>query len=126
MLWRVISKVTHEIVRKVSPDVESFLLSTPLCCKRGLLHPAKDRKQEIQKVEDLRNKITDGNTKKKYSFGTIVMPVASRVGTFQFGGSRMAKEQSGAWITQPLLMHTDARKIHTVRDLTPHGPTPWD
>lgn len=102
-----ISKVTHEIVKEVSPDVESYYL--PHAVNEAYFHPAKTE-QEIQKVEDLRNKITDGNTKKKVFFWNNRNARRKQSGTLIWWFKEWLDKVGHDNAT--LLMHTDARDPH--------------
>ena len=63
-----ISKVTHEIVKEVAPDVDSHYL--PHAVNEAYFHPA-NTEEEKKKVTELRARITNGNPKKKYFSGII-------------------------------------------------------
>jgi len=102
-----ISKVTHEIVKQVSPDVESCYL--PHAVNEEIFHP--HRTPEEQKVSDeLRTKLLRSNTNKKIFF---------------WNNRNARRKQSGTiiwwfkeWLDKVghdkamLLMHTDARDQH--------------
>ena len=102
-----ISKVTHEIVKTVAPEVESHYL--PHAVNEVYFHPAKTD-IEKQTTESLRNRITQGNTKKKIFF---------------WNNRNARRKQSGTliwwfkeWLDKVghdkamLLMHTDPRDPH--------------
>ena len=102
-----ISKVTHAIVQEVAPDVESHYL--PHAVNESYFHPAKTE-EEKTKVENLRNRLTDNNTKKKIFF---------------WNNRNARRKQSGTliwwfkeWLDKVghdkamLLMHTDPRDPH--------------
>ena len=102
-----ISKVTHEVVKAVAPDVDSCYL--PHAVNTTYFHPAKTD-EEIQSVTELRNRITLGNSKKKIFF---------------WNNRNARRKQSGTliwwfkeWLDKVghdkaiLLMHTDARDPH--------------
>jgi len=102
-----ISKVTHEVVKAVAPDVESCYL--PHAVNTTYFHPAKTD-EEIQSITELRNRITLGNSKKKIFF---------------WNNRNARRKQSGTliwwfkeWLDKVghdkaiLLMHTDARDPH--------------
>ena len=99
-----ISKVTHAIVQKVAPDVESHYL--PHAVNEEFFHPVSS--DEEKHAEDvLRNRITNNNPKKKIFF---------------WNNRNARRKQSGTliwwfkeWLDKVghdkavLLMHTDAR-----------------
>jgi glycosyltransferase involved in cell wall biosynthesis len=102
-----ISKVTHEVVKAVAPNVDSCYL--PHAVNTTYFHPAKTD-EEIQSVTDLRNRVTLGNSKKKIFF---------------WNNRNARRKQSGTliwwfkeWLDKVghdkamLLMHTDARDPH--------------
>ena len=102
-----ISKVTHEIVKAVAPEVESHYV--PHAVNESCFHPAKTD-EEKQATESLRSRITQGNTKKKIFF---------------WNNRNARRKQSGTliwwfkeWLDKVghdkamLLMHTDARDPH--------------
>ncbi len=102
-----ISKVTHEIVKAVAPEVESHYV--PHAVNESYFHPAKTD-EEKQATENLRSRITQGNTKKKIFF---------------WNNRNARRKQSGTliwwfkeWLDKVghdkamLLMHTDPRDPH--------------
>ena len=102
-----ISKVTHEIVKTVAPEVESHYV--PHAVNEAYFHPAKSDEEKLI-VESTRHKITQGNTKKKIFF---------------WNNRNARRKQSGTliwwfkeWLDKVghdkamLLMHTDARDPH--------------
>jgi len=102
-----ISKVTHEIVKTVAPEVESHYV--PHAVNEVYFHPVKTD-EEKQNTENLRNRITQGNTKKKIFF---------------WNNRNARRKQSGTliwwfkeWLDKVghdkamLLMHTDPRDPH--------------
>ena len=102
-----ISKVTHEIVKTVAPEVESHYI--PHAVNENYFHPAKTE-TEIKNVELLRSKITQGKTKKKIFF---------------WNNRNARRKQSGTliwwfkeWLDKVghdkamLLMHTDPQDQH--------------
>ena len=102
-----ISKVTHEIVKTVAPEVESHYV--PHAVNESYFHPAKTD-EEKQTTENLRNRITQGNIKKKIFF---------------WNNRNARRKQSGTliwwfkeWLDKVghdkamLLMHTDPRDPH--------------
>ena len=102
-----ISKVTHEIVKSVAPEVDSYYL--PHAVNEVFFHPARTD-EEKQGAEDLRNRLTQGNPKKKIFF---------------WNNRNARRKQSGTliwwfkeWLDKVghdkamLLMHTDARDPH--------------
>ena len=102
-----ISKVTHEIVKTVSPNVQSCYL--PHAVNESYFHPCKTD-EESAKVEMLRKNITKGNVKKKIFF---------------WNNRNARRKQSGTliwwfkeWLDKVghdkamLLMHTDAKDPH--------------
>ena len=102
-----ISKVTHEIVKTVAPEVESHYI--PHAVNEAYFHPAKTD-EEIEKVANVRQNITRGNTKKKIFF---------------WNNRNARRKQSGTliwwfkeWLDKVghdkalLLMHTDPRDQH--------------
>ena len=102
-----ISKVTHEVVKAVAPDVDSCYL--PHAVNTTYFHPAKTD-EEIQSVTELRNRITLGNSKKKIFFCNNRNARRKQSGTLIW----WFKE----WLDKVghdkaiLLMHTDARDPH--------------
>ncbi len=102
-----ISKVTHEIVKTVAPEVESQYV--PHAVNEVFFHPARTD-EEKQAAEDLRNRLTQGNPKKKIFF---------------WNNRNARRKQSGTliwwfkeWLDKVghdkamLLMHTDPRDPH--------------
>ena len=102
-----ISKVTHEIVRTVAPEVESCYI--PHAVNDTYFHPAKTE-EEIEASQQLRIKLTKGNTKKKVFF---------------WNNRNARRKQSGTliwwfkeWLDKVghdkamLLMHTDPKDPH--------------
>ncbi len=102
-----ISKVTHEIVKTVAPEVESCYV--PHAVNEVFFHPATSD-EENKSVEDLRNRVTQGNIKKKVFF---------------WNNRNARRKQSGTliwwfkeWLDKVghdkamLLMHTDAKDPH--------------
>ena len=102
-----ISKVTHEIVKAVAPQVESCYV--PHAVNEVFFHPATND-EEKQSVQNLRLRVTQGNTKKKVFF---------------WNNRNARRKQSGTliwwfkeWIDKVghdkamLLMHTDPRDPH--------------
>ena len=102
-----ISKVTHEIVKTVAPEVESVYL--PHAVNEAFFSPAKSEK-EIQDVNNLRMSITKQDKNKKVFF---------------WNNRNARRKQSGTliwwfkeWLDKVghnkavLLMHTDARDPH--------------
>ena len=102
-----ISKVTHEIVKDVAPDVDSCYL--PHAVNEAFFHPPKSD-EEKHASEQLREKLTQGNPKKKIFF---------------WNNRNARRKQSGTiiwwfkeWLDKVghdkamLLMHTDPRDPH--------------
>tara|TARA_R110001599_G_scaffold69087_1_gene194581 strand:+ start:1962 stop:3230 length:1269 start_codon:yes stop_codon:yes gene_type:complete len=102
-----ISKVTHEIVKTVSPEVESHYV--PHAVNEVYFHPVKTD-EEKEKIANLRQSITSGKTKKKIFF---------------WNNRNARRKQSGTliwwfkeWLDKVghdkalLLMHTDPRDQH--------------
>jgi len=102
-----ISKVTHEIVKQVSPDVESSYV--PHAVNEEWFHPIRSD-EEQKRVDDLRKRLVGDNTKKKIFF---------------WNNRNARRKQSGTliwwfkeWLDKVghdkamLLMHTDARDQH--------------
>jgi len=102
-----ISKVTHEIVKTVAPEVESHYV--PHAVNEVFFHPAKTE-SELARVKDLRNQLTRGKTNKKVFF---------------WNNRNARRKQSGTliwwfkeWLDKVghdkamLLMHTDPRDPH--------------
>tara|TARA_R110001583_G_scaffold22281_1_gene83740 strand:+ start:528 stop:1796 length:1269 start_codon:yes stop_codon:yes gene_type:complete len=102
-----ISKVTHEIVKTVSPEVESHYV--PHAVNEAYFHPVKTD-EEKEKIANLRQSITSGKTKKKIFF---------------WNNRNARRKQSGTliwwfkeWLDKVghdkalLLMHTDPRDQH--------------
>jgi len=102
-----ISKVTHEIVKTVAPEVESCYL--PHAVNEVFFHPCSSD-EEREKVAALRERVTQGATKKKVFF---------------WNNRNARRKQSGTliwwfkeWLDKVgsdkamLLMHTDPRDPH--------------
>jgi len=102
-----ISKVTHEILKTVAPDVESVYL--PHAVDERFFHPTKSD-DEKQKMQDLRSKVTRQQKNKKVFF---------------WNNRNARRKQSGTliwwfkeWLDKVghdkamLLMHTDPRDPH--------------
>ncbi len=102
-----ISKVTHEVVKAVAPEVESCYL--PHAVNESFFHPAKTE-EELMRVKELRNKLTRGKNNKKVFF---------------WNNRNARRKQSGTliwwfkeWLDKVghdkamLLMHTDPRDPH--------------
>ena len=102
-----ISKVTYEIVKDVAPDVDSCYL--PHAVNEAFFHPPKSD-EEKHASEQLREKLTQGNPKKKIFF---------------WNNRNARRKQSGTiiwwfkeWLDKVghdkamLLMHTDPRDPH--------------
>ena len=102
-----ISKVTHEVVKAVAPQVESCYL--PHAVNESFFHPAKNE-EELTRVTELRNKLTRGKNNKKVFF---------------WNNRNARRKQSGTliwwfkeWLDKVghdkamLLMHTDPRDPH--------------
>ena len=102
-----ISKVTHEIVKTVSPEVESHYV--PHAVNEVYFHPVKTD-EEKEKIANLRQSITSGKTKKKIFF---------------WNNRNARRKQSGTliwwfkeWLDKVghdkalLLMHTDPKDQH--------------
>jgi len=102
-----ISKVTHEILKTVSPDVDSVYL--PHAVNNNFFKVATTE-EEKQKISELRNRLTNGNTNKKIFF---------------WNNRNARRKQSGTliwwfkeWLNKVgndkavLLMHTDAKDPH--------------
>ena len=102
-----ISKVTHEIVKTVAPDVESHYL--PHAVNQAYFHPATTEQEKAQCAE-LRKRLTQGNIKKKIFF---------------WNNRNARRKQSGTliwwfkeWLDKVghdkaiLVMHTDAQDPH--------------
>ena len=102
-----ISKVTHEIVKTVSPEVESHYV--PHAVNEAYFHPVKTD-EEKEKIANLRQSITSGKTKKKIFF---------------WNNRNARRKQSGTliwwfkeWLDKVghdkalLLMHTDPKDQH--------------
>jgi glycosyltransferase involved in cell wall biosynthesis len=102
-----ISKVTHEIVKTVAPQVESYYV--PHAVNEVFFHPSSTD-EEKQLVENLRHRVTQGNIKKKVFF---------------WNNRNARRKQSGTliwwfkeWLDKVghdkavLLMHTDAKDPH--------------
>ncbi len=102
-----ISKVTHQVVKTVAPDVESIYL--PHAVNKSFFHPISND-EEKQAAETLRNQATQGNLKKKVFF---------------WNNRNARRKQSGTliwwfkeWLDKVghdkamLLMHTDAKDPH--------------
>ena len=102
-----ISKVTHEIVKTVAPDIQSVYL--PHAVNKSFFHPIKTD-AEKQEAETLRVQATQGNIKKKVFF---------------WNNRNARRKQSGTliwwfkeWLDKVghdkamLLMHTDAKDPH--------------
>ena len=101
-----ISKVTHQIVQKVSPDVESCYL--PHAVNENFFHPAKTEEEKAAAL-NLRERVTQGKQKK----------------IFFWNNRNARRKQSGTliwwfkeWLDKvghdkaTLLMHTDAKDPH--------------
>jgi glycosyltransferase involved in cell wall biosynthesis len=102
-----ISKVTYEIVKDVAPDVDSCYL--PHAVNEAFFHPPKSD-EETHASEQLRERLTQGNPKKKIFF---------------WNNRNARRKQSGTiiwwfkeWLDKVghdkamLLMHTDPRDPH--------------
>ena len=102
-----ISKVTHEIVKQVSPDVRSCYL--PHAVNEEIFHPSRTE-EETRLAEELRKQVTRGKVNKKIFF---------------WNNRNARRKQSGTiiwwfkeWLDKVghdkamLLMHTDARDPH--------------
>jgi glycosyltransferase involved in cell wall biosynthesis len=102
-----ISKVTHEIVKQVSPDVGSSYV--PHAVNEEWFHPIRSD-EEQKRVDDLRKRLVGDDTKKKIFF---------------WNNRNARRKQSGTliwwfkeWLDKVghdkamLLMHTDARDQH--------------
>ena len=102
-----ISKVTHEVVKAVAPEVESCYL--PHAVNESFFHPAKTE-EELMRVKELRNKLTRGKNNKKVFF---------------WNNRNARRKQSGTliwwfkeWLDKVghdkamLLMHTDPKDPH--------------
>ena len=102
-----ISKVTHQILQDVAPDVESHYL--PHAVNEEYFHPSRNNEEKKQ-VEELRNNVTRGKPSKKVFF---------------WNNRNARRKQSGTliwwfkeWLDKVghdkamLLMHTDAKDPH--------------
>jgi glycosyltransferase involved in cell wall biosynthesis len=102
-----ISKVTHQIVEKVAPDVESHYL--PHAVNEQIFHPAKTEEEQTA-TQNLRARATQGKTNKKVFF---------------WNNRNARRKQSGTliwwfkeWLDKVghdkamLLMHTDPQDPH--------------
>jgi glycosyltransferase involved in cell wall biosynthesis len=102
-----ISKVTHEIVKAVAPEVDSIYL--PHAVNETLFHPPKTDEEKI-KINELRDRVTRNKSSKKIFF---------------WNNRNARRKQSGTliwwfkeWLDKVghdkamLLMHTDARDPH--------------
>ena len=102
-----ISKVTHEIVKTVSPEVESCYL--PHAVNSEIFHPSRTKEEE-ELASKMRERITQGKTGKKIFF---------------WNNRNARRKQSGTliwwfkeWLDKVghnkavLLMHTDPRDPH--------------
>jgi glycosyltransferase involved in cell wall biosynthesis len=102
-----ISKVTHEIVKTVSPGVESCYL--PHAVNEAFFHPASSEEEKLS-AQKLRTDLTKGKTNKKVFF---------------WNNRNARRKQSGTliwwfkeWLDKVghdkamLLMHTDAKDPH--------------
>ena len=102
-----ISKVTYEIVKNVSPNIESYYL--PHAVNAEFFHPSKTEEEKAL-VKDLRNKLTRGNTNKKIFFWNNRNARRKQSGTiiwwFKEWLDKVGHDKAS------LLMHTDARDPH--------------
>ncbi len=102
-----ISKVTHEIVRTVAPDVESHYV--PHAVNSAYFHPAKTD-EDKQSIIELRNRVTQNKPKKKIFFWNNRNARRKQSGTliwwFKEWLDKVGHEKA------MLLMHTDPRDPH--------------
>ena len=102
-----ISKVTHEIVKAVAPEVESHYV--PHAVNEAYFHPVKTD-EEKEKIANLRKNITRGNTKKKIFFWNNRNARRKQSGTLIWWFKEWLDKVGHDKAT--LLMHTDARDPH--------------
>jgi glycosyltransferase involved in cell wall biosynthesis len=102
-----ISKVTHQILKDVSPDVDSCYL--PHAVNETFFHPAKTE-EESQKDAELRHRITQGNTNKKIFFWNNRNARRKQSGTLIWWFKEWLDKVGHDKAT--LLMHTDAKDPH--------------
>ena len=102
-----ISKVTHAIVEQVAPDVQSCYL--PHAVNDRFFHPASNEEEE-RAVEAMRERVTQGKTKKKIFFWNNRNARRKQSGTliwwFKEWLDRVGHDKA------MLLMHTDPRDPH--------------
>ena len=102
-----ISKVTHKIVKTVSPSVESSYL--PHAVNDSIFHPAQDDEQNMA-TQELRKRITNGNPKKKIFFWNNRNARRKQSGTLIWWFKEWLDKVGHQ--TATLLMHTDAKDPH--------------
>ena len=102
-----ISKVTHKIVKTVSPSVESSYL--PHAVNDSIFHPAQNDEQNMA-TQELRKRITNGNPKKKIFFWNNRNARRKQSGTLIWWFKEWLDK--GGHQTATLLMHTDAKDPH--------------
>jgi glycosyltransferase involved in cell wall biosynthesis len=102
-----ISKVTHKIVKTVSPSVESSYL--PHAVNDSIFHPAQNDEQNMA-TQELRKRITNGNPKKKIFFWNNRNARRKQSGTLIWWFKEWLDKVGHQAAT--LLMHTDAKDPH--------------
>ncbi len=102
-----ISKVTHKIVKTVSPSVESSYL--PHAVNDSIFHPAQNDEQNMA-TQELRKRITNGNPKKKIFFWNNRNARRKQSGTLIWWFKEWLDKVGHQ--TATLLMHTDAKDPH--------------
>ena len=102
-----ISKVTHEIVKTVSPEVESHYV--PHAVNEAYFHPVKTD-EEKEKIANLRQSITSGKTKKKIFFWNNRNARRKQSGTLIWWFKEWLDKVGHDKAT--LLMHTDPKDQH--------------
>jgi glycosyltransferase involved in cell wall biosynthesis len=102
-----ISKVTHEIVKTVAPEVESHYV--PHAVNESYFHPVKTD-EEKEKIANLRQNITRGKPKKKIFFWNNRNARRKQSGTLIWWFKEWLDKVGHDKAT--LLMHTDPRDQH--------------
>jgi len=102
-----ISKVTHAIVQEVAPDVQSCYL--PHAVNEEFFHPARTE-EETHAVNVLRERVTQGRSKKKVFFWNNRNARRKQSGTLIWWFKEWLDKVGHDKAT--LLMHTDPRDPH--------------
>ena len=102
-----ISKVTHEIVKTVSPDVQSCYL--PHAVNEAFFHPPSNEEEKLS-AQKLRTELTKGNTNKKVFFWNNRNARRKQSGTLIWWFKEWLDK--GGDDKAVLLMHTDAKDPH--------------